>query len=350
LTGADGALGILDIRAAKRRIKEDQLGALLEDYADTERQRTSALGPADRNRLDRQAAEIWEQIEALERELKDMELAPSEPTRDSPGPDRAQIHRELRAKLPEIDFEALERSLRTILSTPWDDGCAALLLFQHSMRMGGEWCAARIRALLARETCPGCFRHIPIEFQASEHIDNLTPLRRIGHEFGLDGPAEDPQAFARAITGKLCGSLQMGSVILLELRRCDYLADVPSVLPWFIEQFWQRLVHELAAAAQEYYGVKIVGLLFLDFDLPPAAFPAEVCCTLDRFERRHVLEMTLCAWSRDEIRDWITRFSGLKLSRRDVDRMADRVYKDSDGTPSAVAHALLELCAPATVR
>jgi hypothetical protein len=212
--------------------------------------------------------------------------------------------------------------------------------------MGGEWCAARIHALLARETCPGCFRHVQIEFQPGEHIDNLAPLRRLGHYLGLDSTVGDPQAFAREIAGKLCGSLRMGSVVLLELRRCDYLADVPGVLPWLIEQFWQRVVQELAAVAKEFGGVKVIALLFLDADLAPETFPAEVCCTLERFERRHVLEMTLCEWSRDEICHWITRFSGLNLPRRGVDRMADRVYAATGGIPSLVAQQLLELCAP----
>jgi hypothetical protein len=70
--GAESAK--LDIRVAKRRIMEDQLCALLKDYADTERQKTSVLGAAERNRLDRQAAEIWERMEALELKLKDMDL------------------------------------------------------------------------------------------------------------------------------------------------------------------------------------------------------------------------------------------------------------------------------------
>jgi hypothetical protein len=335
-----------DIRAAKRRIKEAQIGVLLQDYEDTIKQGTSALDPAERNRLDRQADEIWERIEKLERELKDMELKPSQPAQDDAGPDSAHVYRELRAKLAEIDFEALDRALRKILNTRWDDGCAALLLFQQSARMGGEWCAARIHALLARETDPGCFYPYPIEFQPGEHIDKMAPLRKLGDYLGLDQPADDPQTFVHQIASKLCGSLQMGSVILLELRRCDYLADVPGVLTWLIKQFWQRLVQELATVAQEYYGVKIIALLFFDAELPSETFPADICCTLDQFERRHVLEMTLCSWSREEIRDWITRFSGLTLKRRGVDRMADTVYKATDGIPSLVAHQLLDLCSP----
>jgi hypothetical protein len=350
LTGVDGALGIPDIHAAKQRVKEDHLGALLRDWEDTVKQSGSALAAAERNRLDRQAAEIWERMEALERELKAMELDRSGPVQNSAGPDPANIHRDLRAMLPEIDFQALKRALYTILNTPRDDGCAALLLFQHSVKMGGEWCAARIRDLLARDTCPGCFRHFEIEFQPGEHIDNLAPLRRIGRYIGLEPAAEDPQAFARAIAGKLCGSLRMGSVILLELRRCDYLARVPGVFPWLIEQFWQRLLQELAAVANEYYGIKIIGLLFVDAELPPGTFPAEVCCTLDRFERCLVLEMTLYDWSRDEIRDWITSFSGLNLSRSGVDHMADTVFAATGGVPSLVAQQLLDLCAPKPTR
>jgi hypothetical protein len=138
----------------------------------------------------------------------------------------------------------------------------------------------------------------------------------------------------------------MGSVILLELRRCDYLALVPGVLPWLIEQFWQRLVQELAAVANQYYGIKILALLFRDGGLPPGTFPADVCCTLERFGRRLLLEMALCHWSRDEIRDWVTRFSGLNLPRSGVDHMADTVFQATGGMPSLVAQQLLDLCAP----
>lgn len=67
----------LDIRAAKRRVKEGELGALLRDWEDTVKQSGSALGPAERNRLDRQAADIWGRIEALERKLAD--VGPKEP-------------------------------------------------------------------------------------------------------------------------------------------------------------------------------------------------------------------------------------------------------------------------------
>jgi hypothetical protein len=335
---------IPDIRAARRQILENRLGALLQDYEDSERQIDSALQAADRNSLRRKAAAIWKELEEVERELKGVELAPSVPSQGTAGPDPAHVHREMRAKIAEIDFEALEQALRKILNTRWDDGCAALLLFQQSARMGGEWCAARIHALLARETDPGCFYPYPIEFQPGEHIDKMAPLRKLGDYLGLDQPADDPQAFAHQIASKLCGSLQMGSVILLELRRCDYLADVPGVLPWLIKQFWQRLVQELATVAREYYGVKIIALLFFDAELPPETFSADICCTLDRFERHHVLEMTLRCWSREEIRDWITRFSRLALKRRGVDRMADTVYKATGGIPSLVAQQLLDLC------
>jgi hypothetical protein len=75
-----GSTSIPDIRAARRRVKEDQLGALLRDWEDTVKQGGSALAAAERNRLDRQAAEIWERIEALERELNDVGLG--EPTTD----------------------------------------------------------------------------------------------------------------------------------------------------------------------------------------------------------------------------------------------------------------------------
>lgn len=337
---------MLDIRSAKRRALESKLGKLLQDYQDTLSQSASALAAADRNRLDRQAEDLWKQIEALERQLKELELTLAEDPAEVAKPDPGPLQCELRAKLPEIDFRALERALRKILDTHRDDGCAALLLFQQSAKMGGEWCAARIRKLLERETCVGCFRHIPLEFQPGEPVDNMALLRRLGHDLGLDAPVDGPEAFAQRVVEKLCGSLQMGSVILMEFRRCDYLAYVPSVLPWMIEQFWQHLVRELTTVAQTYSGVKIIALVFVDAALPTDIFPAELYCTLDRFEKHRLLEITLCPWSRDEIRDWITRYSSLKLLRSQVNHMADTVYKAADGLPTVVAQQILRLCAP----
>ena len=59
-----------DVRDIKCRALEAKLGELLKDYEDTMSQSSAVLGVADRNRLNRQAQDLWTEIEKVEQELK----------------------------------------------------------------------------------------------------------------------------------------------------------------------------------------------------------------------------------------------------------------------------------------
>lgn len=104
-----------DLRALKRRVFESKLGKLLQDYEDTMNQSASALDAPDRNRLDQQAEELWRKIEALEQQLKHVELAPPGDDIGTSRPQPAHVQREVYSKLPKIDFNAVEQALRKIL-------------------------------------------------------------------------------------------------------------------------------------------------------------------------------------------------------------------------------------------
>jgi hypothetical protein len=336
-----------DIRARKRQILTGQLEALWQDYEAAIKQIGMALGATERNRLQREADDIYGKIEQLDSEIKSLELAPAQES--APASETGVVHRlsELQSKLPEIDFKAVEDTLQSILRDYQDDGCAALFLFQQSTRMGGEWCAARIRELLRRETRPGQFRHIAMEFQFGGRTDNMALLRRLGQELGAEATDHNLQSFLQLIIQKLCGSLQSGSIILIECRRCDYLSREPGLFQWVMGDFWESLVRGLAKIAQEFYEIKVIMLLFVDGRLPQNCLTAEQCCTLEQFQKDRLLEISLEPWTREDIRTWIARYAGLSLPRADIDFMADKIYGSTNGDPTLVAHALLQECCPA---
>lgn len=338
--------GMTDIRTRQRQILEKRLEALWQDYEAAINQTTMAFGAVEQNRANREAENIYKQIEELDKQLKSLEIAP-EGTAETSKPDIARMQLELRSKLPEIDFGALEQIIRKILRERQDEGCAALLLFQKSQSMGGEWCAARLREMLRRETQDGRFRHLPVEFQPAERVDASGLLRRLGQYLDIDAADQDRQSLSRRVIDKLCGSLQSGSIVLIECRRCDYFSREPDEFRWVLADFWRQAISRLALVAKEYYEVKIIFSLFVDGTLSGSCLAVDPCRTLEHFQKDRPFEIVLEPWTREDIGKWIARYSGRSFSRLEVDFMADKVYEAANGLPNLIAEQLLSECCPA---
>ena len=338
-----------DARKRRRRTLEELLDGLLQDYEATIAQARDALEDVTRRRLLRQAETIANDMDRVQRQIDDLAL---DPMKDVPGvsaPNPAQVQLEIQSRLPEIDFEELERALRKILREHTDGGSAALLLFQRSASLGGQCCAARVRELLRRQTCPGCFSAIPpLWLGLGGRADIMGPLQKLGGSLGLDTSADDPAVLSERIVHKLCGSLQSGSIVMIEFHGWDYLTDALGLIQWLIEHFWRRLLERLAGVADKYIGVKVIVLLFVNASLPES-LPPHLCCSIDQFKKDRLLEIPLTAWSKEEIRDWIAVHSGLNLPRAEVDRVASGIYQATrEGLPDLVIPQLLNLCVPAT--
>ncbi|MCX7108958.1 MAG: hypothetical protein NTX45_02280 [Proteobacteria bacterium] len=340
--------GVCDLKTRKRQILENKLERLWEDYQAAIDQSTAVLGAVESKKLQKQADAIYKQIEQLDAELRLLDTKPTEIAADAETAqsDIGRWHRELKSKLPEIDFKLLEETLLRIIKDHSDEGCASLLLFQKSSQMGGEWCAARIRELLQRKTRQGQFRHYPLAFQATERVEGMALLRRLGPHLKLDPASHDLRGFARQVVQTLCGSLQTGSVVLIECGRCDDFLRDPDVFRWLVEDFWGDMVHALAAVANDYEAIKLIFLLYVDGPLPDNAIAEKHCCTLDDYQKHKLLEITLKPWDWDDIHDWIASYSCLGLTKPQLKRMTDKIYNATDGLPGLVAHELLKECCP----
>ena len=338
--------GPCDPKTRKRQILEGKLERLWDDYQAAIDQTTAVLGAVESKKLQRQAESTYKQIEKLDAELRQLDTKPTEISAEAAQSDIGRWHRELESKLPEIDFKSLEETLLRIVSEYSDEGCASLLLFQKSSQMGGEWCAARIRELLQRKTRQGQFRHYPLVFQATERVEGMALLRRLGPHLNLNPANQDLPGFARKVVQTLCGSLQTGSVVLIECGRCDDLLRDPEVFRWLVEDFWGDMVRTLALLANDYEAIKLIFLLFVDGPLPENTLVERHCCTLDDYQKHKLLEISLKHWDRDDIRDWIAHYSCLPLTKAQLKRMTDKIYDATDGLPRLVVHELLKECCP----
>ncbi len=313
------------IREKRREGLEQRRDALITDYQNLNSVLIDEGDPVRKGQFQRRLKRIEIEMDEIEKELG---------SGSSP----------LEARLHEIDFKQLEQILRSILQPQAGEACAALLLFQQSTRMGGEWCAARIREILRPMTRPGQFRHIPVEFQPGGRADNLTLLRRLGEDLGVDSIGQNAPVLCQNIVQTLCNSLQSGSIYMIECRQCDYLKHDPNLFRWVLEDFWGRVVQGLATVAQDYDEIKVIMLLFVDGVLPQNCLPTQYCCQHDQFQKHRLIEILLEPWKQSDIREWIARYSERTLRRAEIDIMADQIYKSTDGDPTLVAHALLRQC------
>lgn len=312
----------------RREGLEQRLEALTEEYSDLSTALANETNAVIKAKFKRQLKGVEKEMDDIEKKLE-------------------RSSSQLESRLHEIDFKLLEQIIREILTNHQEEGCAALLLFQNSARMGGEWCAARIRELLRRMTLEGQFRHIPVEFQPGGRADSMALLRRLGQDYGIEPGGQDLTDFLPLVVQKLCGSLQNGSVVMIECRRCDYLKRDPDLFRWVLRDFWERVVQDLKTVAQDYDEIKVIMLLFVDGVLPQDCLPAEHCCQREQFRKDRLLEIPLESWNRQNIREWIARYSGRSLWRSEIDSMADTIYESTNGDPTLVAHALLRECCPA---
>lgn len=337
-----------DIRARNRKILGEQLEALWQDYEAAIKQTTAMLGAPDRNRVERQAEEIYRQIETLDSKLKSLELARADDSVAISEPDAARIQEKLRSKLHAIDFKELEKTIKIILRDHRQGGCAALLLFQESDKRGGDWCAARIRELLQRETNEGGFREITVGFKAFDQANGMELLRRIGQYLGIEAKSHDStNSFSQDVVQTLCGSLQNGSVVMIKCQRCDDIFDEIDEFRRVLEDFWRNMVSGLEMVSKQCCEVKVITLLFTDKPLLDDCL-VDYCCTIDQFQKDRLLKLSQEEWTQEDIRVWIARYSGLSLTRIEINRMAKNIYESAGGLPIVVEHRLLEECCPMT--
>lgn len=325
-------------QGSRRESLEKRLEALTEEYSALSAAIENETNPATKTKQKRCLKAVESEMDEIEGKLE--------------GLDSRRRLLELQSKLPEIDFELLAETIQKILKDHGEGGCAALLLFQKSAKMGGEWCAARIRELLRRKTHPGQFRHIPVAFQPTERVEVMTLLRCLGQHLGIDDPAgRELRSFSEHVVQTLCGSLQNGSIVLIECHKCDYFLNETDIFYWIVEDFWGAMVRELAAIAKTYYGVKVIALLFVDDILPAGCFAVDQRCTFEHFQKDRLLEIPLEPWTCEDIKDWIVQYSGLSLLGYQIDLMANKIYRSTlEGLPGLVVHELLKECCPITAR
>lgn len=312
----------VNVAEMKRKRLAHHWATLEQDLALAESQLEGSNNAVERSRLNRQIEGLYQELEQVQSQFDALQ-ANNTPQRR---------YRDFKENLPKINFREAKRAIEHIIEEL--EGCATLLLLQNSLPMGGECCLEVIRRVLDDATDD--FKRYPIVFTDGGGLDAPGVLHRIGAHLGLhmSGSVEE---YAREIIHTLCGSVQSGSIVYIELKQCDYLTE--SVFTWLLDHFWQPLVIQVPMIVQTHRRVKFIVVFVADATLPLDCFSEALCCNLDRFESGQALEVPLRPWTYKEIQVWLEQFSG--RTAQEVDTLAAHIYKVSrDGEPHLVSTLL----------
>ncbi len=327
------------------QILKDSLTQLWEDYAAAYGQLGQALDAVTRQRIKRQIEDLDIEIAELDEKIRLCELGAVQATAQ-------QRRKHLESAIPKINFTEVFETLAQITERAQaEQGGAALLMLQNAHAMGGELCMGRVKRLLSEETSD--FRHYEIGLTSGDRLDPWTVMRRLGGYLGCAPPEAEAsplqlQDYVQSLRSTLEGSVQCGSIVLLEIRTWDHHTLPTVFLPWFVRDFWTPLVQRLPDIARKNPLVTVICIIVAHTPVPMADFdPALQCCD-DTFDPTKLLPLPLRCWEQVEIYDWLLRYSGLSAPEIGVEAaqfaaMAERIYLAAgNGQPMSVRQALLD--------
>jgi Effector-associated domain 9/inactive STAND len=315
----------------KRNTLNKRYAKLLIEFELVNQQINETNDEVEVSRLQEKANNLYTKLEKIDLDLKQIDTKSMTPN---------IRYLSFEQDLPKIDFneimESIDQMIREFRRGARGD---ALLLIQESLAMGGDLCIRRIQERLKQET--GDFKHIEIEFSPEGCLDKIGFLNKLADYFNISfakNPEKFEQEFIKMIIGKICSSLQGGSILFLEVRKWDELTCQADIFKWFITEFWMPLVVCLENISQTYRRVKFIGAIIADTEFSSDSLDLPCFCPQENSVR--MLLLPLKNWTVDEIQDWLECYPGLHNPRSI--QLANRIYKASKkGFPAMVYTALM---------
>lgn len=283
----------------KRKRWERQLADLQAEINALEDELSYERDSSSRIRIKRKIQEREKEYEDTERNLVELE-----------NKNANQSHLDFQSRLIKINFIKALQIFEKIVNQFDSKADGAIFFFQNSHAMEGNYCVSRIRDILKDNT--GDFKHLSISPQIGEGLNQFELLGAIGSYFGciLENEHPETQKYAERIIDTICGSIQGGSTIFLELQHFDFSESQEEVLVWFIRHFWKPLKDKVIEVCSAYSKIKFLFFINMDKLIAQELKNSSIFCTDDGFSYDKILELPLTNWSVEEIKDWLVDFMG----------------------------------------
>lgn len=331
------------VLAAKKESLEKRLARLSADYAAVNDQIDREGDGDKRNQLQRKADDFLTQMEQTEIELDEVEKELNQ--QESPEKKINQIHLNIQANLPKIDFQKAMNTVDKIMSQFGREGGAALFLLEDSYSMAGELCISRIKERIKYSQETGKvqpIKHIQIDISSTNSYDEMGLIKSIGGYFDVHFETKlTPENYINKVIKTICQSLQDWSVIFIDLRKWHCLQSQEKIIPWFVDNFWCPLIEECQATKQREALLHIKFIAVIDSELKQGkeCINLPCYCTQDNFSSQKILKLPLIKWTQKDIKKWLENH--LEFPVYQSDEKAKEIYqKTSRGIPRLVSNVL----------
>ncbi|ACC83232.1 hypothetical protein [Nostoc punctiforme] len=314
----------------KRKTLNKRYTDLLNQYTLANQKIDETIEESERYRRQQEADRLYSDLEAVDRKLKQLD-------KQSINSNRRYLN--LEQDIAKIDFEQVMEKIDEIIRG-FRRGVRgdALIIVQENLAMAGDLCIKRIQERLGQET--GDFKHIEIEFSPEGCLDKVGFLEKLAEYFNASftkEPEQFEQDCIQLIIEKICGSLQGGSILFMEVRKWDELPCQEDIFQWFITSFWMPLIARLEIVSQTHRRVKFIGAIVADAEFSSSCIDFDYLCLGENPPKMLVLPLQF--WTVDEIQEWLECYPGLDNPRSI--QLAKRIHRASQkGIPSLVCTAL----------
>ncbi len=310
-----------------RRRLVSEMANLIQEQDACNNQYRSAIDEAQRVRLKRKLSDYDTQIKNLEHQLYGKDLVENANRRS----------RALEDKLPKIDFKKQLKAVKSILEQFAEDG-AALFLINDSLNMAGDLFCLELKKILEEETTD--FKHYEIAFSVDKQSNEIGFLQGLGSYFGIDEINSNREY--DKIFDKIFDSVANGSIVFIELKKINLLSNREHFFSWLVNEFWKILIEKLSlnCKLKDIEQVRLIIIVMSDIDICKEYSQLPFFCTEIDFDKSKILEIPLKEWTEKDIRDWLTKHSG--LTKDTIASIARDVYESSrGGTPNNIRSALM---------
>jgi hypothetical protein len=325
-----------DQRFLKREISRLE-GRLEAVEADLETAQTGEQRQAFRTRARQLTKEIDELFDELEEDEKQSDLPVQTSIAIMPLSTEhvRNVERRWTEYLHHVNHQTAKAITDDILIRFKSEPGDALLLFQEANDFLGERYLEYLKSQIKDSKIGCCSPPCQVGFLKS-HPSEIEFLSEFARRFNVEKLPSQELSIDLILDG-VQGVLESCTIFFLEVNLSDFNEN-REFMDWFVHQFWKTLLDRVDRVRQKNPLFVCLGAVTLDSALEEEFVNKMRFALSDCPDRLVVFEGE--AWDDKEIRNWMTRYSGIPLPDEEREKVTQNVLKYQKGIPSRAEEKL----------
>ncbi len=288
--------------------------------------------------LDFRARELTREIDSLFDELKEDERRSDFLVAEGINPsvdNTRKVERRWAEYLHHVNHHQAKRITDDILMKLQFEPGDSLFVFQDANDFLGERYIKYLDSQLKNSKIGCCSPPCQIGFLKSQP-NSLEFLAEFARRFEVERiPSQDLSA--EVVLDGIQGVLEGCTIFFVEVNLSDFDENC-EFIDWFVHQFWKPLLDRVDRIRQKNPPFVCIGAVTLDSELEEEFWDRMRASISDCPDKFVVFEREV--WEKDEIRNWMTRYSGIPLPNDEHERVVQSVQQYQKGIPSRAEEKL----------